>query len=86
MYLIRETEEGFFVDYKLKGFLVDSYFVTLSPKKECSCHFFSETHNHRNHFHINLVEKWVAEGKPKFAIYDKSKTGKIITVCKGIKE
>lgn len=85
MYLIRETTEGFFVDYKIKGYLVDSYFVRLTPKKECSCQFFSAAKNHRNHFHIVLVEKWIADGKPKFAIYDKSKSGKIITVCKGIK-
>ena len=85
MYLVRETEEGFFVDYKINGYLVDSYFVTLTPKKECSCRFFMESRNHRNHFHINIVERWIADGKPKFAMYDKSKTGKIIVLCKGIK-
>ena len=85
MYLIRETSEGFFVDYKIRGYLVESYFITINPKKECSCHFFTESHNYHNHFHINLVEYWIKAGKPKYAMYDKDERGKIKVLCEGIK-
>lgn len=85
MYLIREVNEGFFVDYKLRGRLIESYFIRLTPRKECSCRFFAESRNCYNHFHINLVEYWVKQGKPKYAMYDKDNRGKIKVLCEGIK-
>ncbi len=85
MYLVREAKNGFFVDYKLKGHLVESFFVTITPKKECSCKYFAESHNHYNHFHINLVERWIKDGKPRTAMYEKTKDGKINVLFEGIK-
>lgn len=87
MYLIRENiidneVNGYWVDEKISGKLIESFFVTLSPRS-CSCKYFTESHNPFNHFHINLVENWVKKGKPKCAMYAKSKTGKIITLCPG---
>ena len=87
MYMIRENVindkvEGYWVDEKIRGVLIESTYVTLSPKS-CSCKHFVESHNVYNHFHINLVENWIKHGKPIAAIYGKSKKGKIITLCPG---
>ena len=87
MYLIRENiingkNEGYFVDEKIQGKLIASYFVTLNPIC-CSCHHFAESKNKFNHFHINLVRHWIEQGKPMSAIYAKSKMGKIVTLCPG---
>jgi len=87
MYMIRENiindkVEGYWIDEKIRGVLIESTYVTLSPKT-CSCKHFTESHNIFNHFHINLVEHWIREGKPTAAIYAKSKKGKIITLCPG---
>ena len=87
MYLIREnmingTNEGYFVDEKIQGKLIASYFVTLHPIA-CSCQHFMESKNKFNHFHINLVRNWIEHGKPECAIYAKSKSGKIVTLCPG---
>lgn len=87
MYMIRENiinnkVEGYWIDEKIRGVLIESTYVTLHPKS-CSCHFFAESKNLHNHFHINLVEYWIKSGKPIAAIYGKSKKGKIITLCPG---
>lgn len=87
MYTIRENViddkvEGYWIDEKIRGALIESTYVTLSPKS-CSCHFFCESKNIHNHFHINLVEHWIKTGKPIAAMYAKSKSGKIITLCPG---
>lgn len=87
MYTIRENiinnkVEGYWIDEKIHGTIVESIYVTLYPKS-CSCHFFTESKNVHNHFHINLVEHWIKSGKPIAAIYGKSKKGKIITLCPG---
>lgn len=87
MYTIREniidnTVQGYWIDEKIRGVLIESIFVTLSPKS-CSCNNFSYSKNIHNHFHINLVEHWIKQGKPTAAIYAKTKTGKIITLCPG---
>lgn len=87
MYSIRENiindeVDGYFIDEKIRGILVESIYVTLSPRN-CSCRHFTESKNLHNHFHINLVEYWIKMGKPTAALYSKSKTGKIITLCPG---
>ncbi len=87
MYIIRENiidgkVEGYWVDEKIRGVLIESTYVTLKPKS-CSCKHFAESNNIHNHFHINLVENWIKKGKPIAAIYGKSKKGKIITLCPG---
>ncbi len=87
MYMIRENiindeVQGYWVDEKIRGILVESTFVTLKPKS-CSCHYFTESKNIHNHFHICLVEYWIKMGKPTAAIYTKGKNGKIITLCPG---
>lgn len=87
MYIVRENvingeECGYFVDEKIRGTLIESIYVTLSPKS-CSCKHFTESKNIYNHFHINLVEHWVKSGKPTAAIYAKSKKGKIRVLCPG---
>lgn len=87
MYIIRENiingiVEGYWVDEKIRGTIIESTYVTLYPRS-CSCKFFTESKNTHNHFHINLVENWIRNGKPIAAIYGKSKKGKIITLCPG---
>lgn len=87
MYMIRENiiegeVQGYWVDEKIHGIIVESTYVTLHPRS-CSCHFFTESKNIHNHFHINLVEHWIKAGKPIAAIYGKSKKGKIVTLCQG---
>ncbi len=87
MYMIRENiiegeVQGYWVDEKIHGIIVESTYVTLHPRS-CSCHFFTESKNMHNHFHINLVEYWIKSGKPVAAIYGKSKKGKIVTLCQG---
>ena len=87
MYMIRENiidneVQGYWVDEKIHGIIVESTYVTLHPRA-CSCHFFTESKNMHNHFHINLVEHWIKSGKPIAAIYGKSKKGKIVTLCQG---
>ena len=87
MYMIRENiidneVQGYWVDEKIRGTLVESTYVTLKPKS-CSCNFFLESKNIHNHFHICLVEHWIKSGKPIAAIYGKSKHGKIVTLCPG---
>lgn len=87
MYVIRENiidneVQGYWVDEKIRGTLIESTFVTLHPKN-CSCKHFTESKNIHNHFHICLVENWIANGKPHAAIYGKSKKGKIVTLCPG---
>lgn len=80
--IIEGEIQGYWVDEKIHGIIVESTYVTLHPKS-CSCHFFTESKNIHNHFHINLVEHWIKAGKPIAAIYGKSKKGKIITLCQG---
>lgn len=87
MYLVRENitdnkVTGYWVDEKINGKVIESYFVTLNPKN-CSCKYFAESHNYHNHFHINLVEHWIKQNKPISAMYAKAKNGKIITLCPG---
>lgn len=87
MYLIRENiiddeVNGYWVDEKINGVLIESHFVTLSPRS-CSCKYFAESHNKFNHFHIALVEHWIKNGKPTASLYAKSKAGKIVTLCPG---
>lgn len=87
MYMIRENiinneVHGYWIDEKIHGTLIESTYVTLKPKS-CSCHFFAESKNMHNHFHINLVEHWIKSGKPVAAIYGKSKSGKVVTLCPG---
>ena len=87
MYTIRENiidsqVEGYWIDEKIQGILIESIYVTLHPR-QCSCKHFHESNNKYNHFHINLVEHWIKAGKPIAAIYGKSKKGKIITLCPG---
>lgn len=88
MYLIEEqidldnTVLGYWIREKIQGKLIASYFVTLNPLS-CSCKHFAESHNKFNHFHINLVQNWIKNGKPCCAIYAKSKKGKIVTLCPG---
>ena len=79
MYLIREKIEndevvGYYVDEKISGVL------TLH---KCSCKYFAESNNCYSHFHINLCKNWIKNGKPKCAMYAKSKDGKIVTLCPG---
>ena len=87
MYLVREKivngeTEGYFVDEKISGKLIESHFVDVNFKS-CSCKYFAESHNQYNHFHINLCKHWVKSGKPQCALYGKSKDGKIVTLCQG---
>lgn len=87
MYLIHEqlredNTPEYIIDEKINGHLIESFVVTLSPHT-CSCHYFAESNNKLNHFHINLVEHWIKKGKPCAAMYAKSKTGKIVTLCQG---
>lgn len=88
MYLVEEQLDsednciGYWVREKIQGVLIDSHFVMLSPRS-CSCKYFAESHNPYNHFHINLVENWIKNGKPSCAIYAKAKDGKIVTLCPG---
>ena len=87
MYLIREhikedNTSEYIIDEKINGYLIESFVVTLSPHT-CSCHYFAESNNKLNHFHINLVENWIRHNKPCAAMYAKSKTGKIVTLCPG---
>jgi len=87
MYLIRENikEDNsveYIVDEKINGHLVESFTITLSPNT-CSCHYFAESNNKLNHFHINLVENWIRHGRPCAAMYAKTRSGKIITLCPG---
>jgi len=80
--IIEGEVQGYWVDEKIHGIIVESTYVTLHPRS-CSCHFFTESKNIHNHFHINLVEHWIKSGKPVAAIYGKSKKGKIVTLCQG---
>ncbi len=87
MYLIRENikednTSEYIIDEKINGHLIESFTVTLSPHT-CSCHYFHESNNKLNHFHINLVEHWIKNGKPCAAMYAKSRAGKIVTLCPG---
>lgn len=88
MYLVRKNisknknDDGYWVDEKINGKLVESYYITLKPCT-CSCQHFEESHNPFNHFHILLVKNWIKEGCPQCAIYAKSKQGKIRTLCPG---
>lgn len=88
MYLIEEQLDsenktvGYWVREKIANKLVESHFVTLSPK-QCSCKYFAESHNPHTHFHINVVETWIKQGKPCAAMYGKSKSGKVVTLCPG---
>lgn len=87
MYTIRENiidgeVQGYWIDEKIRGVLIESTYVTLKPKS-CSCHFFTESKNMHNHFHINLVEHWINSGKPIAAMYGKAKNGKIVVLCPG---
>ena len=59
MYTIRENiiegeVQGYWIDEKIRGVLIESTYVTLKPRS-CSCHLFCESKNVHNHFHINLV-------------------------------
>ena len=88
MYLVRENiidgkVDGYWVDEKIRGILIESIFVRLEPKLSCSCRYFAESKNPHNHFHIELVKRWVESGKPVAAIYAKTKQGKISTLCPG---
>ena len=92
MYLIRkniitenniEKVNGYWVDEKINGQLIESFFIQLDTHKTCSCKYFTESKNPRNHFHILLVENWIRNGCPKYAIYIKNKKGKIETLCPG---
>jgi len=86
MYLIRPSDNGgYFVDQKYDGVLVDSFYVQLTPRKSCSCKYFTESNNHYNHFHISLIEYWLKQGSPKSAMYEKDKNGKIKVLFEGIK-
>lgn len=87
MYLIRESAPNqYFVDYKVGNRFIESYYVTIdNTKADCTCKHFHESHNRLNHFHINLVEFWIKEGKPTNAIYDKASDGKIKVLCHGSK-
>lgn len=88
MYLVEEQLDangetvGYWLREKISNKLIESYFITLSPRT-CSCKYFAESHNVYNHFHINVVELWVKQGKPCAAMYGKTKQGKIITLCPG---
>ncbi len=87
MYLVRKNivddkEDGYWVDEKINGKLVESYYVTLKPNT-CSCQHFTNSNNAFNHFHINLVYNWLKHGCPECAIYSKTKEGKIQTLCPG---
>ncbi len=87
MYLIRENvvdgeTDGYWVDQKLRGQIVESFFVQMSPRS-CSCCHFAASQNIYNHFHILLVENWLKTGKPTSAIYTKGRKGKIQTLCAG---
>lgn len=87
MYLIREKIEndevvGYYVDEKISGVLIETHLVSVDLK-QCSCKYFAESHNYHSHFHINLCHNWIANGKPKCAMYAKSKDGKIVTLCQG---
>lgn len=54
MYLIEEQLDsdnktvGYWVREKIANKLVESHFVTLSPK-QCSCRYFAESHNPHTH-------------------------------------
>ena len=87
MYLVREKIEngettGYYIDEKISGKLIETHFVD-SMFKTCSCKYFQESHNPYNHFHINLCKFWVRSGKPKCALYAKSRSGKIVVLCQG---
>ena len=87
MYLIREKIEndevvGYYVDEKISGVLIETHEVDKTLHK-CSCKYFAESNNCYSHFHINLCKNWIKNGKPKCAMYDKSKDGKIVTLCPG---
>lgn len=87
MYIVRENIvkdkcTGYWVDENIDGKLIESFFVTLSPRS-CSCKYFAESQNIYNHFHINLVEYWIRTGKPFGAVYEKSKQGKVRVLCEG---
>lgn len=87
MYLIEESVvddkvNGYFVREKISGQLIESHFIT-KDLKECSCTYFQLAKNKYNHFHINLVKNWLKLGKPKSALFAKSKKGKIVTLCPG---
>lgn len=87
MYLVRESSpNNYFVDYKIGNKFVESYYVSFDDTRaQCSCKHFHESKNRLNHFHINLVEYWIKEGKPLHAIYEKASDGKIKVLCNGIK-
>lgn len=87
MYICREdtTGNGVWIDQKIDGSLVDSVFVQLNPRKHCSCKHFQESLNYYNHFHILLAEKWLKDGCPKSAMYEKDNNGKIKVLFEGIK-
>lgn len=86
MYLIEESIENdqpiYIVKEKIQGHLIEEHKVSLNPRS-CSCRYFAESHNCHNHFHIVLVENWIKNNKPCCAMYAKSKTGKIVTLCPG---
>ena len=91
MYLVRENvidnkTTGYWVDEKIDGQLITSHFITLYPKITCSCQYFQESHNPLNHFHIQVLKYWLKEGSPKFAMYKKSKIGKVIKVFDGFSD
>jgi len=87
MYLISEkivNDEivGYNVEEKISGTLIESHFIDINLKT-CSCKYFAESNNCYSHFHINLCRNWIKNGKPKCAMYAKSKDGKIVTLCPG---
>lgn len=84
MYTIRKENEIYFVDHKIDTKLINTFLVTLTPKKSCSCKYFQNSKNYYNHKHILLVEYWIKQGCPKYAFYDFDKKGKIIILSRGI--
>lgn len=87
MYLIRENIidnelTGYFVDEKISGKLIETHFIDKSLKS-CSCRYYAESQNPYGHFHIALVRNWIKLGKPRSALFGKSKNGKIVTLCPG---
>ena len=88
MYLFRESSpNNYFVDYRVGNRFIESYYISIDGSKAtCSCRHFNESKNRLNHFHINLVEHWIKDGKPFGAMYDKSLDGKIKVLFAGIKQ
>lgn len=87
MYIVTENiVDGDLIDYvvteKIAGKVIESHHIDPTLKN-CSCRYFAESHNPFSHFHINLCKHWLRMGKPRSALYGKSKDGKVVTLCAG---